>query len=151
LESIRSTITNSKTNIHYPSILIMTIKIEREAMLSVVNSQQHPSSESPSYCYPLSVLSSRSGSDCCRPSSHDEPSKSSVFFELTSKQHGELRCQSPPPPELDDTDDESTIDSWTVAKGVTFADPLVTEVRTRPRTLKKNVRSLFYTYEETQR
>jgi hypothetical protein len=34
---------------------------------------------------------------------------------------------------------------------VTFAAPLVTEVRTRPRTPPEEVTSLFYSYEETQR
>eukprot|EP00591_Stephanopyxis_turris_P006479 CAMPEP_0195506718 /NCGR_PEP_ID=MMETSP0794_2-20130614/296_1 /TAXON_ID=515487 /ORGANISM="Stephanopyxis turris, Strain CCMP 815" /LENGTH=279 /DNA_ID=CAMNT_0040633133 /DNA_START=40 /DNA_END=876 /DNA_ORIENTATION=+ len=37
------------------------------------------------------------------------------------------------------------------SRRVQFAQPLVTEVRTRPRTLQEDLRSLFYTYEETQR
>jgi len=36
-------------------------------------------------------------------------------------------------------------------QGVTWSTHLVTEVKTRPRTLPEDVRDLFYTYEETQR
>ena len=61
------------------------------------------------------------------------------------------------PPELDDTDDDSSISSNSVSttsskgKGVSFAAPLVTEVRFRPRTLKMNKSELYYTVQETAR
>ncbi len=129
----------------------MTIKIDRDAVLTLVENRDISNVDSVSLgalaaCYPITV--SPSGRMCCR-TFHEENVKS-VFFELTSKAHGELS------PELDDTDDESTVSSGscstaTAAKGVTFAEPLVTEVRFRPRTKKQRIRSLFYSYEETQR
>lgn len=60
-------------------------------------------------------------------------------------------------PELEDTDDDSSISSCSVsttttnAKGVSFAAPLVTEVRYRPWTLKKHKAKLYYTVQETAR
>eukprot|EP00551_Chaetoceros_affinis_P010890 CAMPEP_0203683054 /NCGR_PEP_ID=MMETSP0090-20130426/47318_1 /ASSEMBLY_ACC=CAM_ASM_001088 /TAXON_ID=426623 /ORGANISM="Chaetoceros affinis, Strain CCMP159" /LENGTH=281 /DNA_ID=CAMNT_0050552175 /DNA_START=636 /DNA_END=1481 /DNA_ORIENTATION=- len=134
----------------------MTIKIERDAILSVVNSrQQSPvSTDSPSHCYPLSADSS-----CSRSYNETTTDNKSYFFELATTCSSKLDDDESQQPELDDTDDESTstctssIISTSSSKGasVTFCEPLVTEVRTRPRTLKRHVRALFYTYEETQR
>lgn len=51
-------------------------------------------------------------------------------------------------------DDSSSISSYSclsVNKKVTFADTLVSDVWTRPRTPVEDCKTLFYTYEETQR
>jgi len=52
-------------------------------------------------------------------------------------------------------DDDSTVctvsDSSSDGKRVRFAEPIVTEVKTRPRTSLESLRNLFYSYEETQR
>ena len=70
-------------------------------------------------------------------------------------------------PELEDTDDEDSIgsvpssaslESFTVrpsvaeedSRRVSFVEPLVTRVWTRPRTDPRDVRGLFYSQEETQ-
>lgn len=59
------------------------------------------------------------------------------------------------PPELDDTDDDSTVSSYsastTTSKGVSFATSIVTEVHYRPRTSKKDKSSLYYSVQETAR
>lgn len=55
-------------------------------------------------------------------------------------------------------DDDSTVSTFSYlsedsqgSKRVRFSDPLVSEVKTRPRTPPEALRQLFYTYEETQR
>jgi len=58
-------------------------------------------------------------------------------------------------PELVLSDDESSVSSCiidsTSSRRVSFRYDLVTEVRLRPRTLQKDIRKLFYSYDETQR
>lgn len=61
-------------------------------------------------------------------------------------------------PELDLTecDDNSSVSSFsfsssTTERSVTWSNPLVSEVRYRPRTKTKDLRRLFYSYEQTQR
>lgn len=57
-------------------------------------------------------------------------------------------------PELDLTDDDSSVSSYSISstssRRVTFREELVTEVWLRPRTLRRDIRDLFYSYEETQ-
>ena len=55
-------------------------------------------------------------------------------------------------PELDLTDDDSSVSSNSIQPGrrVSFRENLITETRTRPKTRRKDVRKLFYSYEETQ-
>ena len=104
----------------------MTIKIEREALLSLTDTQSE------------SILTR--GFPVIQCGLDHLPSKG---------------C--PPPPELDDTDDDSTVSSCSSStitssvKSVSFAAPLVTEVRYRPRTLNGNKTLLYYTVEETSR
>lgn len=121
----------------------MTIKIERDAILSVIN---HGNLPSPPCHNPLSSSYSSEDDDDCLlreklRSRYDDHDSSMVdFFRETLT------------PELDETDDDdSTVSSCSTTKGVRFADPLVTYVWWRPRTLKKHIRDLFYTVEETQR
>ena len=61
-------------------------------------------------------------------------------------------------PELDLTecDDDSSVSSFsfsssTTERSVTWANPLVTDVRYREPTKATEVRGLFYSYEQTQR
>jgi len=58
-------------------------------------------------------------------------------------------------PELVLSDDESSVSSCSIdstsSRRVSFRYDLVTEVRLRPRTLQKDIRKLFYSYDETQR
>lgn len=104
----------------------MTIKIEREALLSLTDTQRD------------SILT------------RGFPVISFGLDYLPTK-----AC--PPPPELDDTDDDSTVSSCSsstttsTVKCVSFAAPLVTEVRYRPRTLRRNKTLLYYTVEQTSR
>jgi len=45
----------------------------------------------------------------------------------------------------------SSVDIYVQRRSVRFTEKLVTEIRYRPRTLPEDLRTLFYTYEETQR
>lgn len=117
----------------------MTIKIERDAMLCVINNNSNSETSSePPCCKPL------------RPSVDIDPLSDPSSIQK-SQALGYHHHDTTTTPELYETDDESSISSCSTAKGVTFAEPLVTQVRTRPRTKKAHLRSLFYTYEETQR
>lgn len=113
----------------------MTIKIERDAILCVINNNNDITSSSSS-----SSMTSKTTS----------LSKSKEVFDL-------IHSFDYSKPELDETDDESTFSSSSCSsstlggKCVSFADPIVTEVRYRPRTLRRCVRSLFYSVEQTQR
>mmetsp|Transcript_29292 Transcript_29292/g.33986 ORF Transcript_29292/g.33986 Transcript_29292/m.33986 type:complete len:320 (+) Transcript_29292:52-1011(+) len=146
----------------------MTIKIERGAILCVINgsngnrfqhsspplssrgpaddddddfypskpcplstSQQKVVSEDSPLHYPIGLMGLRGLDDTCSTST-------SASTE----------------PGLEDTDDDdSTVSSCSSStiKWVKFSDPIVTEIRFRPRTEDKDIRSLFYSYEETQR
>lgn len=105
----------------------MTIKIEREALQCITN-------DSPSCSVPLS---GESQVDCV-PDPRFKVSDDYPDLELT------------------DIDDSSSVSSYSFSSAsadrkVTWSNPLVTEVRTRERTKQEDVRSLFYSYEETQR
>jgi hypothetical protein len=143
----------------------MTVKIEREAILCVINNnnttqtkQQRKSSshrkpirdyydDDDSYnpsCWrkPKSSKSGRSPSSSLPSGTHHISNKKRFFDET---------------PELDETDDDSTVSSCSsTIKGisfarVTFAEPLVTKVYYRPKTLRRHVRSLYYSVEQTSR
>lgn len=120
----------------------MTIKIERDAVLCVINNNRNDESTS-SLCHKSLKDSPLLSDDCLKLERLSDFLPQAGYFRGTDA------------PELDDTDDESSISSsvssCSTAKGVRFVDPLVTEVRYRPRTLRKDVTSLFYTVEETQR
>ena len=116
----------------------MTIKIERDAILCVMNNHDNGASSPADY------------DDFCLK-------KKTTLRDLVPKVevHSSIHSRTP---DLDDTDDESTVSTFSStststagAKYVSFAEPLVTEVRIRPPTLRKHVRDLFYSVEETQR
>ncbi len=104
----------------------MTIKIEREALQCITNDT----------------------SECILPSLEEQPVDR--LPELSFNKGLDY-------PELDLTEcDDSSVSSYsftssTAERTVSWATPLVVEVRTRPRTKAMDVRQLFYSYEETQR
>uniref|UniRef100_A0A7S1ZAS3 Uncharacterized protein n=1 Tax=Trieres chinensis TaxID=1514140 RepID=A0A7S1ZAS3_TRICV len=129
----------------------MTIKIEREAVLYILDGESSSQPQSP----PLPD-----------PESHDEEAEIVVYRpkeEAAVTAPSTAPCLFRPPtcddffsstPDLVDSDVESDVssdigDAYST-RGVTFAFPLVTEVRSRPRTPRHDLRSLFYTHEETQ-
>jgi len=134
----------------------MTIKIEREAMVCVVGALLSPLSSN----YPVSLPLSSNGESATASSvswlnwdqSHVDAIGKPNETELYGSSHMHL-------PELEDTDDEestiaSSVSSFSASdapRSVSFCEPLVTDIRTRPRTEPEDVRTLFYSYEETQR
>lgn len=121
----------------------MTVKIEREAVLRVINNNNGASLEPPCY-QPLRDDDCSSGVTPIHQSKGLDIDDYNHSAGCTSRLHRET-------PELDETDDDSTVSSCSTAKGVTFATPLVTEVRLRIRTKKIFLRDYYYTTEETQR
>ena len=117
----------------------MTITIEREALLSIANNN-NTSPQCPKDASDI-ILDNHSPKDCARwgPVSLGH-SKEYLPYRVTS-----------PIPDLDDTDDDSSCYSCDNERRVCFASPLVTEVRTRPRTRQSDLKCLFYSYEDTQR
>lgn len=116
----------------------MTIKIEREALLTVLSRapQQPP------------LHHDTTGDDEFVHVSLPKKNEALVSFELDSTYTG-----------FDDDDcctvasasTSSSSSSSSIPRSVSFADTLVTEVRTRPRTPRSEVSKLFYSVEETQR
>lgn len=151
----------------------MTIKMERDTMIRVMGGLLSPlslsglsSSESPGSTHaPDNVLATSSQMTFKgQTSSSWEPSQ----LAPVSRDEDEFDSSSGLP-DLDDTDDEDSIGSLassvtshnasstsstsTVSsfKRVSFVEPLVTRVWTRPRTDPRDVRDLFYSQDETQR
>lgn len=119
----------------------MTITIEREALLSIANTNNNTSPQCPKDAGDI-ILDNHSSKEC-------------VSWRPVSLEHSEeylpYRVSSCPIPDLDDTDDDSSCYSCDNERRVSFASPLVTEVRTRPRTRQSDLKCLFYSYEDTQR
>lgn len=119
----------------------MTIKIEREALLRV-----------------LSRAPSLPKSFCCDEVSVSIPDDEFVMVELPNAACS--YCDDILVQKLRDTyaDDDCTVTTLSSSsfsdadeRRVTFADPLVTEVWTRPWTPAEDRETLFYSIEETQR
>jgi len=143
----------------------MTIKIEREAVLTAIGASHTP--------LPPSSYRSTATMPACQhdaaylPVTPHELIESTMapswYAETISHLTRGNKCylaEDDSIPELDDTDDDcSTISSFSsvvrsrspARATVTFASVLVTEVRTRPRTRPEDVSALFYSCEETQR
>jgi len=142
----------------------MTIKIEREAVLTALGASHTPLPSSsyrstaalPTYPNVASYSPSKSLELI-------EPSLSSSWYSKAPHHIRSGPCcivEDDSIPELDDTDDDCTtvsscssdVRSRSFSRPtVTFASVLVTEVRTRPRTRPEDVSALFYSCEETQR
>jgi len=148
----------------------MTIIIEREAILSAVGSTtgaSHSPLPSSSCRSPSSTLSvTHQHDDAYSPSSQSKdirPSLANAWYGELLRHHRVPTCYQPQDetlPDLDDTDDDcTTISSCSsgarsrtfTRPTVSFAELLVSEVRTRPRTRPEDVAALFYSCEETQR
>ena len=125
----------------------MTIKIQREAVLYVL-------SRAPREHYDTSRLQTYEDEAeiVVNPSKEDAV----ILVPISSSRYNgprALRVENVPEPSYKNTNDDSVRDSSPTEPGrrVSFAQPMVTDVRTRPRTLPEDLRALFYTYEETQR
>lgn len=142
----------------------MTIKIEREAVLTAIGAS-HPALPPSSY-RSTSTMPAHHGVAYSPVKPHEliESSMAPSWYAETishiTRGNMCLMAEDDSIPELDDTDDEcSTISSFSsvvrsrspARATVTFASTLVTEVRTRPRTRPEDVSALFYSCEETQR
>jgi len=128
----------------------MTIKIEREAVLYVLS---RPASTGYQSHYDTSRLQpyDDEAEIVVNPSKEDAV----VLVPISPSRYNDkraLRVETVPEPTCKNTNDDCVRESPTVPdRRVSFAQPVVTDVRTRPRTLPEDVRALFYTYEETQR
>eukprot|EP00559_Dactyliosolen_fragilissimus_P006786 CAMPEP_0184871482 /NCGR_PEP_ID=MMETSP0580-20130426/40745_1 /TAXON_ID=1118495 /ORGANISM="Dactyliosolen fragilissimus" /LENGTH=238 /DNA_ID=CAMNT_0027374147 /DNA_START=408 /DNA_END=1121 /DNA_ORIENTATION=- len=141
----------------------MTIRIEREAFVQVIDGNAIPTSS----CEQTSFNSLKDAGKselidirshyCHRDYSNSPLSRVDVSSKILPVP---LIDSSLIQPDLVETDDDYTVGSTcssetTISidhgRRVTFASPLITEVRTRPRTLPEEVHNLFYSYEETQR
>lgn len=127
-------------------ILTMTIKVEREALLCVLS--HPPSHQGPSIPYDEWVHIS-----CDK----DGGSSSSPYVFISER--GEDFCVESHVGCTRSFDDDCTVTTATSSsassfdddKRVSFADPLVTDVFTRPRTEQEEISALFYSQEETSR
>lgn len=121
----------------------MTIKVEREALLCVLS--HLPSHQGPSIPYDEYVTVS-----CDKDSSSGIYIGEQDYFCTSTDSY--VKCTS-------SFDDDCTVTTATSSsassldedKRVSFADPLVTEVFTRPRTQREEIPTLFYSVDETQR
>lgn len=120
----------------------MTIQIQREAVLYVLSRpprEHYDSSRLRPYDDEAEIV--------VNPSKDD-----TVLIPISYNDSRSLLVEDVPEPSYKNTNDDCIRDSPTEpGRRVSFARPLVTEVRTRPRTLSEDLRALFYTYEETQR
>lgn len=121
----------------------MTIKIERDALLCVLSDHTHPSSRS--LLNPLSPKEVEIKSSLLSGSCND------AFVLPLQYSYGDVDCES-----LYDDCTVTTASSSIVSfepedKRVSFAECLVTEERTRERTPREEISSLFYSCEETRR
>lgn len=142
----------------------MTIIIEREAILTAIGASHSPLPSS-SCRAPSSPHQHDAAYSPSQPNELIVPSLANSWYgELLSQHRGNHTfcslAEEDNLPDLDDTDDDCTtisscssdVRSRTFARAtVTFAELLVTEVRTRPRTRPEDVAALFYSCEETQR
>mmetsp|Transcript_19201 Transcript_19201/g.38936 ORF Transcript_19201/g.38936 Transcript_19201/m.38936 type:complete len:229 (-) Transcript_19201:645-1331(-) len=132
----------------------MTIKVERDAFLLVLNGESSPASQEPQAKPPSNTYD-----DDAEIVIYSPKDQAPVLIPRSpSGFHFWQDCNDLFTPELVDSDVDSEIDddcSFDVPlrsrRRVTFAQPLITDVWTRPRTLSEDLGSLFYTYEETQR
>ena len=149
----------------------MTIKIERDAFLYVIDGVLHSSSsnyQGSSRLPPsdgdgdLVVYSSTHGAAISVPSDDECESIPKSSVSLLRRRTTPTTSIFEDPLEVPDLEllDDDTVSSCSSGgsfvsedrrRSVSFASPLVTEVRTRPRTLPEDLRTLFYSYDETQR
>lgn len=128
----------------------MTIKIEREAVLYVLS---RPASTGYQSHYDTSRLQpyDDEAEIVVNPSKEDAV----ILVPISPSRYNDkraLRVETVPEPTCKNTNDDCVRESPTGPdRRVSFAQPVVTDVWTRPRTLPEDLRALFYTCEETQR
>jgi hypothetical protein len=128
----------------------MTIKIDQEALLTVLS---RPPSYPPCHLQRSGEeLLAYDGEELVDVTCEKRPLElvlNENFVPLRSSQYEMYECES-----FDDDCTATTVsssDSSLEEKSVTFAEPLVTDVWTRPRTLRKDISKLFYSVDETTR
>ena len=124
----------------------MTIKIEREALLTVLSRQP----QSP----PLH-LETVKGVDEMQlvsvPKSGDDPVYSLRDSTYCDNDGDDDDCCTVVSASTSSSSSTSSSIRTPARKSVSFLEPLVTDVRTRPRTPKSQLSRLFYSVEETTR
>lgn len=128
----------------------MTIRVEREALLTVINTSQQSSINGslPTTTKPLS-------SKPCKPCIRDEDEFVIVDSVPTKEFYSDFIPGSTGDDDLASlctlsTSSTSSSSEASSERRVTFADELVTDVWTRERTLPEDISKLFYSAIETQ-
>jgi len=139
----------------------MTIKIEREAVLTALGASNTTLPSPSSYRSTATLLTHHHDATYSSLKSQEmiQPLSLPSSWSQPFRDHC-CMVEQDSIPELDDTDDDCTTVSSCSSDArsrslsrvtVTFASVLVTEVRTRPRTRPEDVSALFYSCAETQR
>ena len=128
----------------------MTIRVEREALLTVINTSQSPSINGS-----LPTTTKSLSSKPCNPCIRDEDEFVIVDSVPTKEFYSDFIPGSTGDDDLASLCTLSTTSTSSSSDGsserrVTFADQLVTDVWTRERTLPEDVSNLFYSGIETQ-
>lgn len=123
----------------------MTIKIEREALNCITHGAPttlHHTQQTASSCLSSGPVS-------------PEPLGSQVYEKRPDVSSSADVMEESSYPELVLSDDDSSVSSCSIdstsSRRVSFRHDLVTEVRLRPRTPQRDIRKLYYSYDETQR
>jgi len=129
----------------------MTIRVEREALLTVINTSQSSTRNPASTTTATTSLSSKP----CNPCIRDEDEFVIVDSVPTKEFYSDLIPGSTGDDDLASlctlsTSSESSCDVSTVERRVTFATQLVSDVWTREKTLPEDVSNLYYSSLETQ-
>jgi hypothetical protein len=129
----------------------MTIRVEREALLTVINTSQSSTRNPSSTKRATTSLSSKP----CHPCIRDEDEFVIVDSVPTKEFYSDLIPGSTGDDDLASlctlsTSSESSCDVSTVERRVTFATQIVTDVWRREKTLPEDVSNLYYSSAETQ-
>eukprot|EP00584_Thalassiosira_punctigera_P015622 CAMPEP_0172550174 /NCGR_PEP_ID=MMETSP1067-20121228/26311_1 /TAXON_ID=265564 ORGANISM="Thalassiosira punctigera, Strain Tpunct2005C2" /NCGR_SAMPLE_ID=MMETSP1067 /ASSEMBLY_ACC=CAM_ASM_000444 /LENGTH=217 /DNA_ID=CAMNT_0013337675 /DNA_START=44 /DNA_END=694 /DNA_ORIENTATION=+ len=131
----------------------MTIKIEQEAIIRAIDTAR-----SSLQCHPHSPLKPPLLAGGLLRPSYSEPPSPAPYVAVVPKTADDVFCPELVP--LDSDEDCISLSSCSTAsfcsgrtgeRRVSFAVPLVTEVRTRPRTRVCDKKLLYYTQSETDR
>lgn len=127
----------------------MTIRVEREALLSVINTTSSQSSSITSRTRPSTSLSSKPCNPCIRD--EDEFVIVDFYSDFIPGSNGDDDLASLCTLSTSSVSSyDSSSDASTVERRVSFASQLVTDVWTRDRTLPEDVSNLYYSALETQ-
>ena len=127
----------------------MTIRVEREALLTVINTTSSQSSSITSRTRPSTSLSSKPCNPCIRD--EDEFVIVDFYSDFIPGSNGDDDLASLCTLSTSSVSScDSSSDASTVERRVTFASQVVTDVWTRDRTLPEDVSNLYYSALETQ-